>query len=47
VTVVGWGAQMRVLAEAVKLAAQEGVSCELIDLRTLLPWDVVSEKGEG
>lgn len=40
VTVVGWGAQMRVLEKAVERAAQDGISCELIDLRTLLPWDV-------
>eukprot|EP00808_Paulinella_micropora_P027006 g34062.t1 len=39
VTVVGWGAQMRVLEEACDMAEQEGISCELIDLRTLLPWD--------
>lgn len=41
VTVVGWGAQMRVLEAAVTMAEeQHGISCELIDLRTLLPWDV-------
>jgi len=40
VTVVGWGAQMRVLAEACEAVAQsDGISCELIDLQTLLPWD--------
>jgi len=39
VTVVGWGAQMTVLAKACELASEEGVSCELIDLRTILPWD--------
>ncbi len=41
VTVVGYGAQMRVLQTAVNRAQQElGVSCELIDLRTIMPWDV-------
>lgn len=40
VTIVGWGAQMRVLEKAVETVAAEGISCELIDLRTLLPWDV-------
>jgi 2-oxoisovalerate dehydrogenase E1 component beta subunit len=41
ITLVGWGAQMRVLQEAADLARDQlGVSVELIDLRTLLPWDV-------
>jgi pyruvate/2-oxoglutarate/acetoin dehydrogenase E1 component len=40
VTIVGWGAQMRTLEKAVDAVEKEGISCELIDLRTLLPWDV-------
>lgn len=40
VTVVGWGGQMLVLQKAVDMATKAGISCELIDLRTLLPWDV-------
>jgi len=39
VTLVGWGAQLRRLQVACELAEKEGVSCELIDLRTILPWD--------
>jgi 2-oxoisovalerate dehydrogenase E1 component beta subunit len=40
VTVVGWGAQMRVLQEAGKLAQEkDGISCEIIDLQTISPWD--------
>lgn len=40
VTVVGWGSQMYVLEQAVKMAEEKlGVSCELIDLRTILPYD--------
>lgn len=40
VTLVGWGGQMLVLHKAVAMAASLGISCELIDLRSLLPWDV-------
>lgn len=41
VTVVGWGGQMRVLAEACELAeTKNGISTELIDLQTIVPWDV-------
>jgi len=40
ITVVGWGAQLHVLAHACEMAQREqGISCELIDLRTLAPWD--------
>eukprot|EP01133_Synstelium_polycarpum_P008429 gene8429-9915_t len=41
ITIVGWGAQMRVLLQACNMAKEKlGISCELIDLRTVLPWDV-------
>ena len=39
VTLVGWGGQMLVLQRACAMAAAEGISVELIDLRSLLPWD--------
>ncbi|KAG0333463.1 hypothetical protein BG004_000834 [Podila humilis] len=41
-TVVGWGAQLYVLENAIQLAQKKmpGLSVELIDLRTILPWDV-------
>lgn len=40
VTVLGYGAQIQVLRKAIAMAQQElGVSCELIDLRTIIPWD--------
>ena len=39
-TVVGWGTQVHVLRDVCKMAKDElGVSCELIDLQTILPWD--------
>lgn len=38
-TLVGWGAQVHVLTKAAQEAAKVGISCEVIDLRTLLPWD--------
>lgn len=40
ITVLGWGAQMEVIEQAVERAEKEGISCEVIDLRTILPWDV-------
>jgi len=41
VTVVGYGTQIQRLRHACAMAkSQLNVSCELIDLRTLLPWDV-------
>ncbi|MBT7946472.1 MAG: alpha-ketoacid dehydrogenase subunit beta, partial [Porticoccaceae bacterium] len=39
ITLVGWGAQMHQLHRAAKMAAKDGISCEVIDLCTLLPWD--------
>ncbi len=40
VTVLAWGAQMEIVQKAVDMAQAEGISCELIDLRSILPWDV-------
>jgi len=39
VTVITWGQGVPVALEAAELAAQDGLSCEVIDLRTLRPWD--------
>lgn len=40
ITLVGWGTQVHVLWEVAELAKEKlGVSCELIDLQTILPWD--------
>ncbi len=40
ITLVAWGAQMEYLEKAAEMAEQEGISCEVIDLRSILPWDV-------
>jgi len=41
ITIVGWGRQLTILEKACDMAqAEHGISCELIDLRTLSPWDV-------
>ncbi|PTA50309.1 alpha-ketoacid dehydrogenase subunit beta [Shewanella morhuae] len=40
ITLVAWGAQMEILEKAADMAAKEGIFCEIIDLRTLSPWDI-------
>ncbi|KAI9246380.1 thiamine diphosphate-binding protein [Sporodiniella umbellata] len=42
VTVIGYGSQIYALENAIQLAEKKmpGLSCELIDLRTIMPWDV-------
>lgn len=39
ISLLGWGAQMIQVNKAAELAAKQGISCEVIDLCTLLPWD--------
>ena len=39
ITLLGWGAQMMQIDKAADLAAEQGISCEVIDLCSLLPWD--------
>ena len=39
VTLVSWGAMVHTSDDAAKLAAEKGISVDLIDLRSLLPWD--------
>jgi 2-oxoisovalerate dehydrogenase E1 component beta subunit len=38
--VIAWGAMLYEALEAASRAAQEGVDCEVIDLRTLWPLDI-------
>ena len=40
ITLLAWGAQMEILQKAADLAVSDGISCEVIDLRSILPWDI-------
>lgn len=40
ITLLAWGAQMEMVEKAAELAEKEGISCEIIDLRSIVPWDV-------
>ncbi len=40
VTVIAWGAMLHEATTAVETAQEKGISCELIDLRTLWPLDI-------
>ena len=40
ITLIGWGSQLQILRAAADMATEKlGISCELIDLRTIMPWD--------
>ncbi len=40
VTILAWGAQVEIVEKAAEMAEKDGISVELIDLRSILPWDV-------
>ncbi len=40
ISLVAWGAQVEVIVKAADMAAEKGISCEVIDLQSLLPWDL-------
>lgn len=41
ITLVSWGTQIQVLREVSEMVQKEmNVNCEIIDLRTILPWDI-------
>ncbi len=40
VTIVSYGSTLRIVEEAVTRLANEGISCEVIDVQTLLPFDI-------
>merc|ERR1712135_41215 len=39
VTLIGWGNQVHRLMKTADMAAASGISCEVIALQTLIPWD--------
>ncbi|AEE23176.1 MAG: alpha-ketoacid dehydrogenase subunit beta [Paraglaciecola chathamensis] len=39
ITLLAWGAQVEVIEKAAEMAEKDGISCEIIDLRSILPWD--------
>ena len=39
ITLLAWGAQIEVIEKAAAMAEKDGISCEIIDLRSILPWD--------
>lgn len=40
ITLLAWGAQVEIVEKAAAMAKEIGVSCEVIDLQSILPWDV-------
>ena len=40
VTLLAWGAQMEIMEKAAEMAKEQNISCEVIDLRTISPWDI-------
>ncbi len=40
ISLLAWGAQMENVEKAAAMAGKEGISCEVIDLRTIVPWDI-------
>jgi 2-oxoisovalerate dehydrogenase E1 component beta subunit len=40
VTLLAWGAQVEIIEHAAQSAADEGILCEVIDLQSIMPWDV-------
>ncbi|HVF81963.1 MAG TPA: transketolase C-terminal domain-containing protein, partial [Flavisolibacter sp.] len=40
ITVVSYGSTLRVVMDAVKVLEKQGISCEVVDAQTLLPFDI-------
>jgi len=41
-TIVTWGAMVPICQKAAAEAAENGIDCEIVDLRSLLPWDAAT-----
>ena len=40
ITLLAWGAQVEIIEKAAVMAQEQGISCEVIDLQSILPWDI-------
>ncbi|MEX1201917.1 MAG: thiamine pyrophosphate-dependent enzyme [Ferruginibacter sp.] len=40
ITIVSYGSTLRIVEEAVKFLSKQGIHCEVIDVQTLLPFDI-------
>ncbi|MFT5277080.1 MAG: 2-oxoisovalerate dehydrogenase E1 component beta subunit [Glaciecola sp.] len=40
ITLLAWGAQVEIIEQAATMAQEIGISCEVLDLQSILPWDV-------
>lgn len=40
ITLLAWGAQMEIIEKSAQMASNDGISCEVVDLRTIVPWDI-------
>jgi pyruvate/2-oxoglutarate/acetoin dehydrogenase E1 component len=40
VTIVTYGSTLRIVLEAAQTLEQQGISCEVVDVQTLLPFDI-------
>lgn len=40
ITIVSYGSTLRIIQDAVNVVEQQGISCEIVDVQTLLPFDI-------
>lgn len=40
ITIVSYGSQLRIIQEAAEVLEKAGISCEIVDVQTLLPFDI-------